>query len=118
MTRIQGHRTAIEAMGYRVFSYVREFRQMRKAFLFFDLGLAAVAMVAVVTAALGIMNTMAVSVSERRTYGNRPRWATHFGRVRPRPTRACYNRPANATSDSSPHFRVWREATPGTGLIS
>jgi ABC-type lipoprotein release transport system permease subunit len=57
---------SIEAMGYGVFSYARQFREMRRVFLFFDLGLAAVAMVAVVIAGLGIMNTMAMSVSERR----------------------------------------------------
>lgn len=57
---------SVEARGFRAFSYTAEFVQMRRAFLFFQLGLASVGLVALATAALGIANTMVMSVSERR----------------------------------------------------
>jgi len=57
---------SVEARGLRGFSYASQFAEIRRAFLFFNLGLAVVGFVALVTAALGIVNTMMMSISERR----------------------------------------------------
>ncbi len=56
----------LEAMGFRVFSYAREFREMRKFFLFFDMALGVVGFIALVIASLGIVNTLVTSIVERR----------------------------------------------------
>jgi hypothetical protein len=56
----------LEAMGFRVFSYAREFREMRKFFLFFDVALGVVGFIALVVASLGIVNTLVTSIVERR----------------------------------------------------
>jgi len=57
---------SVEARGFRAFSYAAEFSQIRRALMFFQFGLASVGLVALATAALGIVNTMVMSVSERR----------------------------------------------------
>ncbi len=57
---------SIEAMGFEVFSYARQFEEIRRSYLILELGLAVVGLVALVTAALGIVNTMFMSISERR----------------------------------------------------
>jgi hypothetical protein len=62
----QAAKDSIEALGYRTFSYATQYDEIRKAFLFFDLALAAVGCVALVTASLGIANTMMMSITERR----------------------------------------------------
>ena len=59
-------RDTLSALGYRSFSWTEEFKEIRRAFLLFNLGLAAVGLVALVTAALGIVNTMLMSITERR----------------------------------------------------
>ncbi|MFH1574389.1 MAG: FtsX-like permease family protein, partial [Acidobacteriota bacterium] len=56
----------LRAMGYRVFSYAEEFREMRKFFLFFDVALGVVGFIALVVASLGIVNTLVTSIVERR----------------------------------------------------
>ncbi len=56
----------LEAMGFRVFSYAREVREMRKFFLFFDVALGVVGFIALVVASLGIVNTLVMSIVERR----------------------------------------------------
>ena len=53
-------------MGFRTFSFAEEFDEIRKFFLFFNLALSLVGVIALVTAALGIVNTMLMSISERR----------------------------------------------------
>ncbi len=57
---------SIEALGWEAFSYAAEFEEIAKFFLFFNLGLGAVGFIALATASLGIVNTMLMSVSERR----------------------------------------------------
>ncbi len=57
---------SLEAMGYRAFSFADEFEEMRKMFFYFDIALAAIGLVALITAALGIANTMVMSIGERR----------------------------------------------------
>jgi ABC-type antimicrobial peptide transport system permease subunit len=56
----------VEALGYRSFSYAAEFAEIGRFLLLFNLGLGAIGVVALATAALGIVNTMLMSVSERR----------------------------------------------------
>ena len=56
---------SIKAMGYRTFSFAEEFDQIRKFFLYFDLVLGIIGGIALVTASLGIINTMIMSIVER-----------------------------------------------------
>jgi putative ABC transport system permease protein len=58
-------RTAIEALGLRVMSFSDTFREMRKQFLIFDLVVAVLGFIAIFVAALGIVNTMVMSIVER-----------------------------------------------------
>jgi len=57
---------SVEAHGFRSFSYVEEFEQITKFFIYFDMALAMVGLIALVTASLGIVNTMVMSIMERR----------------------------------------------------
>lgn len=57
---------SIEAMGFRSFSYADEFEEISKFFLYFHLGLSVFGLIALVTAALGIINTLVMSILERR----------------------------------------------------
>lgn len=59
-------RDSLRAMGYRVFSYADQLADIRRAFVLFDLGLLAIALVALVTAALGVVNTLLMAINERR----------------------------------------------------
>lgn len=59
-------RDSLRAMGYQVFSYADQLADIRRAFVIFDLGLLAIALVALVTAALGVVNTLLMAISERR----------------------------------------------------
>ncbi|MBN2227478.1 MAG: FtsX-like permease family protein [candidate division Zixibacteria bacterium] len=58
-------RDTIEALGFRTFSFAEQLKEIRRFFIYFDLGLAVVGMIALVTAALGIVNTMVMSIVER-----------------------------------------------------
>ena len=59
-------RDSVEAMGYRVFSFAAEFDEIQKAFFYVDLVLSVVGLIALFTASLGIVNTMVMSISERK----------------------------------------------------
>lgn len=59
-------RDSIKALGYRTFSFVEEFNEMRKFFRYFNLGLSMVGIIALITASLGIVNTMVMSILERQ----------------------------------------------------
>lgn len=59
-------RDSLRAQGYRVFSFAEQLDEVRRAFVLFDLGLAAIGLVALATAALGIVNTLLMAISERR----------------------------------------------------
>jgi hypothetical protein len=59
-------RDSIKALGYRTFSFVDEFNEMRKFFRYFNLGLSMVGIIALITASLGIVNTMVMSILERK----------------------------------------------------
>jgi ABC-type antimicrobial peptide transport system permease subunit len=62
----KGIRDSIEAMGYRTFSFAAQFEDIQRAFMYFDLALGVIGMIALLTASLGIVNTMVMSITERR----------------------------------------------------
>jgi putative ABC transport system permease protein len=62
----KGIRDSVEAMGFRTFSFAAEFEQIQKMFLYFDLALGVIGLIALITASLGIVNTMVMSITERR----------------------------------------------------
>ena len=57
---------SIEALGFRTFSFAEQFEQIQKAFFYFDLALGVVGLIALITASLGIVNTMVMSITERK----------------------------------------------------
>jgi ABC-type lipoprotein release transport system permease subunit len=59
-------RDSIKSLGFRTFSFVEEFNEMRKFFRYFNLGLSMVGIIALITASLGIVNTMVMSILERK----------------------------------------------------
>jgi len=56
---------SIETMGYQTFSFAEQFKEIRKFFFYFNLALGAIGFMALITASLGIINTMAMAVVER-----------------------------------------------------
>ena len=56
---------SVEAMGYRAFSFVESFAELQKFFFYYDLVLGIIGFIALVTASLGIVNTMIMSIIER-----------------------------------------------------
>jgi putative ABC transport system permease protein len=58
-------KTKIQEKGFRTFALIDQFEEIRTGFLFMDMILAAVGMIAIVVASLGIMNTMVMSILER-----------------------------------------------------
>jgi putative ABC transport system permease protein len=59
-------RDSVEAMGFRTFSFAAQFEEIQRMFLYFDLALGVVGLIALITASLGIVNTMVMSITERR----------------------------------------------------
>jgi len=58
-------RDEVRTMGFATFALADQFDQITKAFTIMDMVLAAVGMIAIVVAALGIVNTMVMSILER-----------------------------------------------------
>jgi putative ABC transport system permease protein len=58
-------RSEVRGMGFATFALADQFEQITRAFYFMDMILAAVGMIAIVVAALGIVNTMVMSILER-----------------------------------------------------
>jgi len=56
---------SVKALGYRTFSFAEQFDEIRRFFFYFDLALGLIGMIALVTASLGIVNTMVMSIVER-----------------------------------------------------
>jgi len=56
---------SIEALGLRTFSFAGRLAEMRKMFLIFDLIVGLIGTIALAVAALGIVNTMVMSITER-----------------------------------------------------
>jgi ABC-type lipoprotein release transport system permease subunit len=59
-------RDSIEARGFKTFSFAAEFEEIQRVFLYFDLALGLIGLIALSTASLGIVNTMVMSITERR----------------------------------------------------
>ena len=59
-------RDSIEAMGWRTFDFLEQFSEMKKAFLVFDALMAVFGLVALIIASLGIINTMIMSILDRK----------------------------------------------------
>jgi putative ABC transport system permease protein len=59
-------RKHVERLGYRAFSYAEQFAQIQRFFLYFDLALGLVGLIALTTASLGIINIMVMSILERK----------------------------------------------------
>ena len=57
---------SVEAMGYRTFSFAAAFEQIQKAFIYLNMALGTVGLLALLTASLGIVNTMVMSILERK----------------------------------------------------
>lgn len=55
----------VEEMGYDTFSFLEQFDEMRKGFLIFDAIIGIIGVIALFVAALGIVNTMVMSIVER-----------------------------------------------------
>lgn len=63
---VQNIKDSVEALGYRTFSFADEFKEIQRFFLYYHLGLGVIGFIALVTASLGIVNTMVMSIIERR----------------------------------------------------
>ena len=55
----------LEKSGFRTFAFVDQFEEIKKVFLFMDMFLFAIGMIAIFVSALGIINTMVMSILER-----------------------------------------------------
>lgn len=59
-------RDSVEALGFRTFSFAAQFEEIQKFFFYFNLALGVVGLIALLTASLGIVNTMVMSILERK----------------------------------------------------
>jgi len=59
-------RDSIRAAGLATFSFAEELENIRRFFRFFNLALGLVGLIALMTASLGIINTMIMAITERR----------------------------------------------------
>ncbi len=62
---LESVKSKVREMGFTTFALADQFEEITKAFYFMDMILAAVGMIAIVVAALGIVNTMVMSILER-----------------------------------------------------
>ncbi len=65
-TPYESIKDSVEALGFRTFSFAEEFTELQSIFLFFNMALGMIGLIALVTAGLGIVNTMVMSILERR----------------------------------------------------
>jgi len=59
-------RDSVQSLGFETFSYAEQFDEIRQAFMYFNMVVGIVGLIALVTASLGIINTMVMSIVERR----------------------------------------------------
>jgi putative ABC transport system permease protein len=59
-------RDSVEAIGLKAFSFAEQFDEIRKFFVYFDMALGLIGLIALITASLGIINTMVMSILERK----------------------------------------------------
>jgi putative ABC transport system permease protein len=57
---------SVEALGFRAFSFAEQFENMQRFMVYYYVGLGVIGLIALVTASLGIINTMVMSITERR----------------------------------------------------
>ena len=57
---------SIEALGFRTFSFAAQFKKISRFFFYFDMFLIIIGLIALITASLGIVNTMVMSIIERK----------------------------------------------------
>jgi putative ABC transport system permease protein len=57
---------SVEALGFEAFSFAQQFEKIQQFFMYYNLALGVIGLIALVTAALGIVNTMIMSITERR----------------------------------------------------
>jgi ABC-type lipoprotein release transport system permease subunit len=57
---------SVESMGYRAFSFAQQFDEIQRFMVYYYLGLGVIGLIALVTASLGIINTLVMSITERR----------------------------------------------------
>lgn len=57
---------SVKALGFEPFSFAQMFEEMQKFFFYFNMALSVVGLIALITASLGIVNTMVMSILERR----------------------------------------------------
>jgi ABC-type antimicrobial peptide transport system permease subunit len=57
---------SIETLGYQAFSFAEQFDEMQRFMVYYYLGLGIIGLIAMATASLGIINTMVMSITERR----------------------------------------------------
>jgi putative ABC transport system permease protein len=57
---------SVEALGFKAFSFLKEFEQVQRFFVYYYIGLGVIGLIALATASLGIANTMIMSITERR----------------------------------------------------
>jgi putative ABC transport system permease protein len=66
---LANHKTvkdSVQALGYRAFSFAEQFDEMQRFMVYYYLGLGIIGLIALVTASLGIINTLVMSITERR----------------------------------------------------
>jgi ABC-type antimicrobial peptide transport system permease subunit len=66
---LANHKTvkdSLQAMGFSAFSFAEQFDNMQRFMVYYYLGLGIIGVIALVTAALGIINTLVMSITERR----------------------------------------------------
>lgn len=59
-------RDSVKKLGFKAFSFAEQFEKIQQAFIYFDLALGVVGLIALITASLGIANTMIMSINERK----------------------------------------------------
>ncbi|HEX2897024.1 MAG TPA: FtsX-like permease family protein, partial [candidate division Zixibacteria bacterium] len=57
---------SVRTMGFKAFSYAEEYEEVSRFFRYFDLALSVIGLIALFVASLGIVNTMMMTVTERR----------------------------------------------------
>jgi putative ABC transport system permease protein len=66
LTNHKAVKDSVEAMGYRAFSLAEQFEEIQRFMVYYYLGLGVIGLIALLTASLGISNTLVMSVTERR----------------------------------------------------
>jgi ABC-type lipoprotein release transport system permease subunit len=57
---------SVAALGFRAFSFAEEFEEIQQVFIYLNMALGLIGLIALSTASLGIANTMIMSINERR----------------------------------------------------